>query len=105
MVVAFTQRSPHLLCGTTEMGKRVVKSAVGEEEDSEHGLLATVVSKVSDSLNIEGLSARVGEVLADNIAGLVSEQGLAEEILAEHGEKLASQLKREVIARMLRSDS
>ena len=88
------------------MGKRAAaKSAVGEEYDSEHGLLAAVVNKVTDSLNIDGLSARVGEVLADKLAGLVSEQGLAEEILAEHGEKLASQLKREVIAIMLRSDS
>ena len=72
---------------------------------SGHGLLATVVSKVSDSLNIDGLSIRVEEVLADNIASLVSEQGIAEEILAEHGEKLASQLKREVIAKLPRCDS
>ena len=74
------------------MGKRAVssaiKSAVGEEEDSEHGLLAAVVSNVAGSLNIDGLSTRVGEVLAAKIAGLVTEQGIAEEILAEHGEKL-----------------
>ena len=89
------------------MGKRAVSSAVkpeaaGGEDDDEHGRLAAVVSIVADSLNIEGLSSRVGEILADKLAGMVSEQGIAEEIMTEHGEKLASQLKREVIARMLR---
>ena len=89
------------------MGKRAVPSVVksaaaGEEDDSERGLQATAMSHVVDSLNLEGLSTKVGEILAAKIAGLVSEQSLAEDSMATHGDQLASQLKREVLARMLR---